>query len=104
MICISGLQDATLVLDYRVTNLEENGGNANITDLETRISDLEVATGEQETRITTNQENIEGMHRSRQKWQNIKCQGKHWLSIVISSKHANDLLEVMNTGANTKYF
>ncbi len=49
------------MLDYRVSNLEENGGgNANITGLENRVSDLEVATEEQETRIATNQENIEG--------------------------------------------
>ena len=58
----AGLQDTTLALDFQVTNLEENGGgNANITGLETRVSDLESTTDEQETRITTNQEDIEGM-------------------------------------------
>ena len=58
---LTDLQGATLSLDYRVTNLEENGGDSgNITELETRVSDLEVATSEQETRITTNQENIQG--------------------------------------------
>ena len=56
-----GLQGTTLALDYRVTNLEENGGgNTNITQLETRVTELEVTAGEQETRTTTNQEDIEG--------------------------------------------
>ncbi len=51
-----------LTLDYRVTNLEENsGGSDNITELERRVSELEVAHAEQETRITTNQEDIEGL-------------------------------------------
>ena len=57
----SDLQATSIALDYRVTNLEENGGgNANITELETRVSELEVTTTQQETRITSNQENIEG--------------------------------------------
>ncbi len=55
------LKDTTLALDFRVTNLEENGGgNANTTELENRVTELEVTIGEQETRITTNQEDIEG--------------------------------------------
>ena len=59
--CFPGLQDTTLVLDFRVTALEENGGgSSNITGLDTRVSELEVLTSEQESRITTNQENIEG--------------------------------------------
>ena len=58
---ISGLQDATLVLDDRLTNLEENGGGSvNLTALETRVSQLEVTTGEQETQITANEDAIEG--------------------------------------------
>ena len=58
---LTGLQATTITLDYRVTTLEENGGgNANITELETRVSQLEVTTGQLETRITTNQERIEG--------------------------------------------
>ncbi len=35
------------------------GGN--VTELETRVAELEAATAEQETRITSNQDNIEGM-------------------------------------------
>ena len=67
-----GLQAAELTLDYRVTNLEENsGGTDNIIELERRVSDLEVTNGEQETRITTNQEDIEG-----EDWRDI-CGAKY---------------------------
>ena len=56
-----GLQATVLTLNFRVTSLEENsGGSTNITELEGRVSDLEAPTGEQESRITANQENIEG--------------------------------------------
>ncbi len=44
---LADLQGTTLALDYRVSNLEENGGgNANVTELETRVTELEVTTGQ----------------------------------------------------------
>ena len=54
------LQSTTISLDYRVTNLENNRGGGNNTDLEARVTELEERTDEQELRIATNQENIEG--------------------------------------------
>ncbi len=53
------LQSTAISLDYRVTNLENNRGGNN-TDLEARVTELEETTDDQELRIATNQENIEG--------------------------------------------
>ncbi len=54
------MQSTTISLDYRVTNLEKNRGGGNNTDLDARVTQLEETTEDQELRIATNQENIEG--------------------------------------------
>ena len=72
-----------------MTNLEENGGgNANITELETRVSELEVTTGQQEARITTNQEDIEG--KTNQKWVLLEVK-KFFTSADVQEKHLMDI-------------
>lgn len=79
---LSVLQDAVFELDFRVTTLEENDDDiANLAELETRVSHLEMqayaqianitylntdaselqfVTAQQEARITANEERIEG--------------------------------------------
>ena len=57
----SVLQATDFTLDFRVTNLEDNTvASTNFSELETRVTQLEEISGEQETQITTNQENIAG--------------------------------------------
>ena len=60
---IVGLQTATVELDDRVTDLEENGGdggNSSVAELEQRVEALEGTTADQETRLTAAEENIQG--------------------------------------------
>ena len=61
-----GLQDTTLALDFRVTVLEENGGddgNSSVAELEVRVETLEGTAADQEIRITVAEENIQGKNR-----------------------------------------
>ena len=60
---ISGLEGITVALDFRVTTLEENtgdGGNSSIAELEVRVEVLEETSTNQESRLTTAEENIQG--------------------------------------------
>ena len=60
---ISGLQDTTLALDFRVTALEENGGsegNSSIAELEVRVEALEGTAADHETRISTTESGLTG--------------------------------------------
>ena len=56
------LANVSTELDYRVTLLEENGGdgNSSVTELEERVEALEQTTGNQEIRITVAEDNIQG--------------------------------------------
>ena len=59
----TGLQDTTLALDFRVTVLEENGGddgNSSVAELEVRVESLEGTTANHETRISGAEQNIDG--------------------------------------------
>ena len=59
----TGLQDTTLALDFRVTVLEENGGddgNSSVAELEVRVETLEGTTANHETRISGAEQNIDG--------------------------------------------
>ena len=63
-VVISDLQDATLALDFRVTVLEENGGddgNSSVAELEVRVETLEGTATDHETRISSAETNIEGL-------------------------------------------
>ena len=56
---IAGLQDTTLVLDFRVTVLEENGGsdgNSSVAELELRVE----TTADHETRISDLESDVTG--------------------------------------------
>ena len=60
---IAGLQTATVELDDRVTDLEENGGgggNSSVAELEQRVETLEETAANQETRLTAAEVNIQG--------------------------------------------
>ena len=62
-IIISGLQDTTLALDFRVTALEENGGddgNSSIAELEVRVEALEGTAADHETRISDIEVDVNG--------------------------------------------
>ena len=57
------LQDTTLALDFRVTTLEENGGddgNSSVAELEVRVETLEGIAADHETRISTTESSISG--------------------------------------------
>ena len=52
----TALQDTTLILDFRVTALEENGGsngNSSIAEQELRVETLEVTAADHQARIST---------------------------------------------------
>ena len=60
---ITGLQGTTLALDFRVTVLEENGGdgsNSSVAELEVRVEALEVTATDHETRISATETEING--------------------------------------------
>ena len=60
---IAGLQDTTLVLDFRVTVLEENGGsdgNSSVAELELRVETLEGTTADHGTRISDLESDVTG--------------------------------------------
>ena len=57
------LQDTTLALDFRVTALEENGGddgNSSVAELEVRVEVLEGTAADHETRISTVESDVAG--------------------------------------------
>ena len=57
------LQDTTLALDFRVTVLEENGGddgNSSVAELELRVETLEGTAADHETRISSTETVISG--------------------------------------------
>ena len=60
---ITGLQDTTLALDFRVTVLEENGGdggNSSVAELEVRVETLEGIAADHEKRISAAELDING--------------------------------------------
>ena len=60
---IIDLQDTTLALDFRVTILEENGGddgNSSVAELELRVEALEGTAADHETRISTTESDVNG--------------------------------------------
>ena len=66
---ISDLEDTTLQLDFRVTILEENGGdggNISVAELEVRVEILEGTTADHETRLKANEENLQGVRNYRE--------------------------------------
>ena len=59
----TALQDTTLILDFRVTALEENGGsdgNSSIDELELRVKTIEVTAADHQTRISTAEAEVNG--------------------------------------------
>ena len=67
MVChfflIEDLQDTTLNLDLRVTDLEEtggDGGNSSVAELEIRVETLEGTAADHETRISATESDIVG--------------------------------------------
>ena len=61
---ISALQDTTLALDFRVTVLEENGGddgNSSVAELEVRVETLERTAADHETRISATEVDVNGI-------------------------------------------
>ena len=62
---ITGLQDTTLALDFRVTALEENGGgdgNSSVAELEVRVETLEGTAADHETRISATESDLTGRY------------------------------------------
>ena len=60
---ITDLQDTTLALDFRVTILEENGGddgNSSVAELEVRVETLEEINADHETRISAAESDVTG--------------------------------------------
>ena len=60
---IAVLEDTTLALDFRVTALEENGGdggNSSVAELEVQVETLEGTTDDHETRISAAETDIAG--------------------------------------------
>ena len=60
---ITDLQDTTLALDFRVSVLEDNGGdegNSSVGELEVRVEILEGTAADHETRISTTELDING--------------------------------------------
>ena len=59
----AGLLAATITLDFRVTELEENGGNdgnSSVAELEVRVETLEGTAADHETRISATESDING--------------------------------------------
>ena len=57
------LQDTTLALDFRLTALEDNGGddgNSSVAELEVRVETLEGTAADQETRISAVEIDVNG--------------------------------------------
>ena len=57
------LQDDTLALDFRVTALEENGGddgNSSVAELEVRVEKLDGTAADHETRISAAETDFTG--------------------------------------------
>ena len=57
------MQDTTLALDFRVTALEENGGddgNSSVAELEVRVEALEETAADHETRISAMETDVTG--------------------------------------------
>ena len=61
-ISTADLQDTTLVLDFRVTTLENAGseGNSSIAELEVKVEALEVTSADHETRLNMAESAVEG--------------------------------------------
>ena len=60
---LTDLQDTTLALDFRVSVLEENGGdggNSSVAELEVRVETLEGTASDHETRISVAEVDIDG--------------------------------------------
>ena len=60
---LTDLQDTTLALDFRVSVLEENGGddgNSSVAELEVRVETLEGTAADHETRISVAEVDIDG--------------------------------------------
>ena len=60
---ITDLQDTTLALDFRVTVLEEaggDGGNGSVAELEVRVEILEGTAADHETRISRTESDLTG--------------------------------------------
>ena len=60
---MTGLQDTTLALEFRVTVLEENGGsdgNSSVVELEARVETLEGTATDHETRISDMETDVAG--------------------------------------------
>ena len=73
-VAFTGSQDTTLALDFRVTVLEENGGdggNSSVAELELRVETLEGTAADHETRLTAAETDIEG-----------KISLQHWVFII----------------------
>ena len=57
------MQDTTLALDFRVTVLEETGGDdgkSSVAELEVRVETLEGTTADHETRISVTESDVTG--------------------------------------------
>ena len=81
MIIITGLQDTTLALDFRVTILENGGsdGNSSIAEPEVRVETLEGTAADHETRLTSTESSLLG--------KNISFQFlKYYLTYYIIAK------------------
>ena len=62
---LSGVQTSIFSLNFRVTALEENGGddgNSSVAELEVRVETLEGTTADHETRISATELDINGKH------------------------------------------
>ena len=62
--CIVDIETTTLALDFRVTALEEDagdGGNSSVAELEMRVEILEGTADDHETRISTAENDIQGL-------------------------------------------
>ena len=60
--CFPNFRTFVVDLDFRVTTLEENGGddgNSSVAELEVRVETLEGTTADHETRITAAETDIE---------------------------------------------
>ena len=65
---LTDLETTDQVLDFRVTVLEENGGNvgnSSVAELEVRVETLEGTAADHETRLTAAETDIEGKIKSR---------------------------------------
>ena len=72
------MQDTTLTLDFRVSVLEENGGdggNSSVAELEVRVEILEGTAADHETRISTTELDINGKDAISGRYFNTKSEG-----------------------------